>query len=423
MINLASDRHQHQSAFVQEFVARGFFHQATNLVALDELMAKQSVTAYLGFDCTASSLHVGNLMQIMILRLLQKHGHTPLVLVGGGTTRIGDPSGKDEARQMLTEEAIASNLQGIRQSFAPFIEFGDGAGKAKLVNNADWLLSLGYIEFLRDYGRHFSVNRMLTMDSVRLRLDREQNLSFLEFNYMLLQSYDYHWLHKQHNCQLQIGGSDQWGNIISGVDLVRRVAQSEVYGLTSPLITTASGAKMGKSAAGAIWLNSDMLSAYDYWQFWRNVEDKDVLRFLKLYTDTPLEQMGRYEEMAAKDINAVKKILATEATRLCHGEDAALQAQETAEKLFEMGTVSEHMPEMVIPEATLAPSIPIYELIKLVQLAPSNSEARKLIRGGGAKIDGQTISEESMLVSKDHFKNGQLVLSAGKKRHIRVKIA
>jgi tyrosyl-tRNA synthetase len=411
------------SSFLKEFIARGFFYQCTDLETLDQQFATKSVVAYLGFDCTAPSLHVGNLLQIMILRLLQKHGHKPLVLIGGGTTRVGDPSGKDESRKMLSDDDIATNVKGLQETLSHYIRFGNGTDDATLVNNADWLLSLGYVDFLRDYGRHFSVNRMLTMDSVRLRLEREQNLTFLEFNYMLLQAYDFSWLQQQHGCSLQIGGSDQWGNIVSGVELNRRLGRDATYGLTTPLITTASGAKMGKSVSGAVWLRSAMLSPYDYWQFWRNAEDGDVIRFMKLYTDLSLEQIAEYETLAVSDINAVKKILANEATRLCHGSDAAQAAADAAVKMFEHGTISENLPVFLVSELDLAAGIPAYQLFHMADFASSGGEARKLIRAGGARINDEILEDETMLITASMMLDGaNIKLSSGKKKHKLVKI-
>ncbi|MEN2990809.1 tyrosine--tRNA ligase [Tistrella sp. BH-R2-4] len=409
------------SDFVRVMVERGYLHQATDLEGLDQRLSQGTVAGYIGFDCTARSLHVGSLVQIMMLRWLQKTGHKPIVLLGGGTTRIGDPTGRDEARKMLDDAAIADNMAGIRQVFDKFITFGDGATDAGLVNNADWLDGLGYIAFLRDYGRHFSVNRMLTFDSVKLRLEREQPMSFLEFNYMILQAYDFLELSRRRNCLLQMGGSDQWGNIINGVELGRRVDERGLFGLTSPLITLASGQKMGKTAGGAMWLNADMLSPYDYWQFWRNTADADVGRFLKLFTELPLDEIARLEALGGAEINEAKKILAHEATRMAHGEEAALSAAETARRTFEEGTAGEDLPVITVPAAELAAGIAAYELLVRAGLAPSRKEARRAIQGGGARLNGVKIDDEQRPITSADLDGGQIKLSAGRKRHALVK--
>lgn len=403
--------------FLQEAIDRGFVFQCTDTEALGERMRAGPITAYIGFDCTADSLHVGSLVQIMILRLLQKHGHKPLVLLGGGTTRIGDPSGKDESRQLLTDEAIAANMAGIRRCFTPFLRFGDGPSDAVLANNADWLDALGYIPLLRDVGTHFTINRMLTFDSVRLRLEREHPLTFLEFNYMILQSYDFRELSRRHNVALQIGGSDQWGNIVAGMELTRRTDGKQVFGLTTPLITTASGAKMGKTAQGAIWLTSDRLAAYDYWQFWRNTEDADVGRFLRLFTDLPLAEIARLETLAGAEINEAKKILATEATKLAHGPEAAAEAAETARRAFEEGEAAATLPTVTVPGAELEAGIPAFRLFALAGLATSASEARRLIRGGGARVNDMVVQEEGTTISTAQLREGAIKLSAGRKHH------
>jgi tyrosyl-tRNA synthetase len=405
------------SPFMQEAIARGFVFQCTDEAALDAAFAAGRVAAYIGFDCTADSLHVGNLVQIMILRLLQKHGHKPVVLMGGGTTRIGDPSGKDESRQMLTDEKIAENMAGIRLCFDNFIRFGDGPTDAIMPNNAEWLNALGYIPLLRDVGRHFTINRMLTFDSVRLRLEREQPLTFLEFNYMILQSYDFRELNRRYGVTLQMGGSDQWGNIVSGAELVRRTDGAQVFGLTTPLITTASGAKMGKSVSGAIWLRGDRYAPYDYWQFWRNTEDADVGRFLRLFTDVPLEEIARLEALPGSEINEAKKILATEATALAHGRAAAEQAAETARRTFEEGAAAETLPTHAVPAAALADGIPLFRLLAESGLAASNGEARRLIRGGGARVNDVAITDEAHTVSAADLRDGAVKLSAGRKQH------
>jgi tyrosyl-tRNA synthetase len=370
---------QFQSPFLRTFVARGYYNDCTDQAALDELFAKERITAYVGFDCTASSLHVGNLVQIMTLRRLQQAGHKPIVLMGGGTTKVGDPSGKEASRQLLTGEQIEANKQSILRSFERFLSFESGESGAVMADNADWLDRLEYITFLRDVGRHFSVNRMLTMDSVRLRLEREQPLTFLEFNYMILQSYDFMELHRRYGCRLQCGGSDQWGNIVSGIDLVRRIGGAQVFGLTSSLITTASGAKMGKTAQGAVWLNADMCSPYQYWQYWRNTEDADVGRFLRLFTDLPLAEIERLEQLDGSERNEAKKILATEATALCHGREAAEEAAATARRTFESGEIASGLPTVEIPRTRLQDGVLVANLAHLAGLTTSSSEARRLI--------------------------------------------
>ena len=405
------------NSFLDEATARGFVFQCTDADALRAAMQAGPITGYIGFDCTADSLHVGSLVQIMILRLLQKHGHKPLVLLGGGTTRIGDPSGKDESRQLLTDEAIAANMAGIRQCFTPFLRFGQGPSDAMLANNADWLDALGYIPLLREVGVHFTINRMLGFDSVKLRLEREQPLTFLEFNYMILQSYDFRELSRRHGVALQIGGSDQWGNIVAGIELTRRTDAKPVYGLTTPLITTASGGKMGKTAQGAVWLTADRLSAYDYWQFWRNTEDGDVGRFLRLFTDLPLPEIRRLEALGGAEINEAKKILATEATALAHGPGPAALAAETARRAFEEGEAAATLPSVTVAAAELAAGIPAFRLFALAGLAASNAEARRLIRGGGARLNDVAVTEEGLLIAADSLRDGALKLSAGRKQH------
>jgi tyrosyl-tRNA synthetase len=403
--------------FLAEAAARGFIFQCTDLEALAETMKAGSIAGYIGFDCTADSLHVGSLVQIMLLRLLQKYGHRPVVLMGGGTTRIGDPSGKDESRQMLTDEAIAANMAGIRRCFAPFLRFGDGRSDAFMVNNADWLDKLSYIGLLRDVGTHFTVNRMLTFDSVKLRLEREQPLTFLEFNYMILQSYDFRELNRRHGVVLQIGGSDQWGNIVSGIELTRRSDGKQVFGLTTPLIATASGAKMGKTAAGAVWLTDDRVSAYDYWQFWRNTEDADVGRFLRLFTEIPLPEIARLEALPGAEINEAKKVLATAATTLAHGREKAEAAAETARRAFEEGEAAETLPTVTVPRAELETGIPAFRLFTISGLAASNGEARRLIRGGGARLNDVPVTEEGQVISSQDARDGAIKLSAGRKQH------
>lgn len=406
-----------RSEFLRTIVERGFLHQCTDLEALDETLSKGPGTAYIGFDCTADSLHVGSMVPIMLLRWLQKTGNRPLVMMGGGTSRIGDPSGRDEARRLLTEEDIQRNMAGIRKVFDKFLTFGDGPTDAMMINNGDWLNKLAYIDFLRDYGTHFSVNRMLSFDSVKLRLEREQSLTFLEFNYMILQAYDFVELSRRHNCVLQMGGSDQWGNIINGVELGRRADGRTLFGLTVPLITLASGEKMGKTAQGAVWLNEERLSGWDYWQFWRNTEDADVGRFLRLFTELPMDEIARLEKLQGSEINEAKKILANEATLLCRGADAASHAAETARLTFEEGMSGDDLPTINIPTAELSSGLAAYTLFVRANLTTSNGEARRLIKGGGARINDQVITDEARLVSANDIKDGIVKLSAGKKRH------
>jgi tyrosyl-tRNA synthetase len=410
-----------RSPFLATALERGFVHQCTDIEALDERLSAGRVVAYVGYDCTADSLHVGSLVSIMLLRLFQQCGHKPIVLMGGGTTRIGDPSGKDEARQLLDDAEIARNLVGIRSVFAKYLNFADGPSGAVMANNADWLDELHYIPLLRDIGRHFSVNRMLTQDSIRLRLEREQPLSFLEFNYPVLQAYDFVELARRFGCELQIGGSDQWGNIVAGVELARRAEGRTLFGLTTPLITSASGAKMGKTAQGAVWLNAEKLSPYEYWQFWRNTEDDDVGPFLRLFTELPLPEIGRLER---SDINDAKKVLATEATALCHGREAAEAAAETARAVFEGGGSGSELPQTTMPRDLLARGIPAFELFSRSGLAASNGEARRLIRGGGARVNDAVIENETRLVSlADLNPEGTIKLSAGRKRHALIRPA
>ena len=410
------------SDFLRDAKQRGFLFQCTDEEALDAALRAGTLSGYIGFDCTADSLHVGSLVQIMLLRLMQRHGHKPVVLLGGGTTRIGDPSGRDESRQMLTDEQIGANMRGIRRVFDPFIRFGDGATDAVLVNNADWLDALSYIGLLRDIGTHFTVNRMLTFDSVKLRLDREQPLTFLEFNYMILQSYDFRELNRRHGVALQMGGSDQWGNIISGVELVRRTDAKTVFGLTTPLITTASGGKMGKTAKGAIWLTADRLTAYDYWQFWRNTEDADVGRFLKLFTDLPLDDIARLEALQGAEINEAKKVLATEATSLAHGRDAAEAAAETARRAFEEGQAADTLPTHLVSAEALSAGIAVAKLFAEAGLAASNGEARRLIRGGGGRVNDEVVTDEARVIGTADLRDGAVKLSSGRKHHRLIRI-
>lgn len=473
MAKAKAKAHTVSSEFMQIMQDREFIHQCTDLEKLDARMDKERTTGYIGFDCTAASLHVGSLVQIMILRWMQKTGHKPIILLGGGTTRVGDPSGKDESRKMMTEEDISKNMETIKSVFEKFLNVGNGATDALIVDNSDWLNTLNYIKFLSDYGRYFSVNRMLTQDSVKLRLEREQNLSFLEFNYMVLQAYDFVELNQRYNCVLQIGGSDQWGNIIMGIDLQKRLESEkrfqplpmdkvtanpvqvvevqpmiqskrtdvesytqdafmefmnqgegkEAYGLTTPLLTTASGAKMGKTAAGAVWLNKDMLGPYEYWQFWRNVDDADVERFLKLFTELPLDEIKRLASLKGADINEAKKVLANEATKLCHGDRAAKQAAETAKKTFEEGGVGADIPVYNLKTQELGKGMPAYEMLRKCGIASSGGDARRLIRGGGARINDRKIEDENALIDSNNFNEEQmLTLKAGRKKIMQVKL-
>jgi tyrosyl-tRNA synthetase len=403
-----------QSDFLRTLHERGFIHQQTDAAALDAAARRGVVTAYVGYDATADSLHVGNLVSIMLLRHLQRTGHRPIVLMGGGTTKVGDPSGRDETRQLLSEAQIEANIASIRQIFEHYLEFGDGPSGALVVNNDDWLGKLEYIPFLRDIGRHFTINRMLTMDSVRLRLEREQPLTFLEFNYMILQGYDFVELNKRHGCTLQMGGSDQWGNIVQGVELGRRVRDAELFGLTSPLITTSSGAKMGKTASGAVWLNPKRLSPYDYWQFWRNTEDGDVGRFLRMFTELPLAEIARLEALRDADINEAKKILASEATLLCHGAQAAEAAFATASRAFS-GATADGLPTFALKAGTAAAVI---EIAVALGLAGSRSEARRLIEQGGVRLNDEVVRSVTANVAESDLDSGGAArLSVGKKRH------
>jgi tyrosyl-tRNA synthetase len=413
-----------KSEFMRVVHERGMVHQCSDAARLDELLATGVRTAYIGFDCTADSLHVGHLLQIMLLRWWQKCGHKPITLMGGGTTKVGDPSGKDETRQLLRVEQIDANMASIQRSFSNYLAFGEGPTDALMANNADWLDTLLYIPLLRDVGRHFSVNRMLTMDSVRLRLERDQPLSFLEFNYMILQSYDYVELFRRHDCILQMGGSDQWGNIVMGADLGRRMANAELFALTSPLLATASGAKMGKSASGAVWLNPERLSPYDFWQYWRNTEDADVGRFLRLFTELPLDEVARLEALEGQEINEAKKILATEVTRLAHGTAAAEKAAETARRTFEEGTRADTLPTVDVARARLAAGIAAFELLHEAGLAESRNAARKLIKGGGARLNDAPIESDTAPIGESDLDgSGTLKLSAGRKRHVLVRAA
>jgi len=413
-----------EPSFLETIRERGFLHQCTDAPGLASLLEGPSVPAYIGFDCTADSLHVGSLVSIMLLRRYQQAGHKPIVLMGGGTTKVGDPSGKEEARPLLSDEQIAANMAGIRRVFEKFLTFGDGPSDAVMVNNADWLDSLSYIPFLRKYGRYFSVNRMLSMDSVRLRLDRQQPLSFLEFNYAVLQSYDFAELARRFGCRLQMGGSDQWGNIVSGIDLGRRAEGVELFGLTTPLIATASGAKMGKTASGAVWLNAERVSPYDYWQFWRNTEDSDVGRFLRLFTELPMDEIARLEALEGRELNDAKKALADAATVLCHGADASRLAAETARRTFEQGESAEGLPEITVPRAELEAGIPAFALFRQAGLADTGGAARRLIRGGGARLNDTPVASEDLLIGLADLEGQDAIkLSAGRKRHVLVRAA
>jgi tyrosyl-tRNA synthetase len=408
-----------RSEFLRVLTERGYIHQCSDLAGLDEQASKGDVTAYIGFDCTAPSLHVGSLLQIMMLRWLQKTGGKPVPLMGGGTTRVGDPSGKDESRKILTLDDIENNKTGIKAVFSKFLTFGDGAKDAIMPDNAEWLTKLNYIDFLRDVGRHFSVNRMMSMDSVKMRLERDQELSFLEFNYMCLQSYDFVELNRRYGCNLQMGGSDQWGNIVTGVDLGRRMGTPQLYALTSPLLTTASGAKMGKTAAGAIWLNADMLSPWDYWQFWRNTEDRDVGRFLRLFTEMPMDEIARLEALQGAEINEAKKILATEACAMLHGRELAERATETARQTFEEGLTSADLPHIAIEASVLAGGLGVLSAFVEAGLVQSTGEARRQIKGGGLRVNDVLVSDDRMnLTAADLNNSGSIKLSLGKKRHI-----
>jgi len=413
-----------KSDFLNVLSERGFIHQISDPQGLDELCARETVTAYIGFDCTAPSLHAGSLVPIMMLHWFQQTGHRPIALMGGGTTRVGDPSGKDESRKILTEDVIEENKAGIRKVFEKLLTFGDGPTEAIMVDNADWLLKLNYVDFLREIGRHFSVNQMIQRDSVRLRLEREQHLSFLEFNYMLLQGYDYLELYRRTGCRLQMGGSDQWGNILSGTDLVRRLTDTEAFALTSPLLTTASGAKMGKTAAGAVWLNEEQLSAYDYWQYWRNTEDADVERFFKLFTVLPMDEIARLAALEGSEINEAKKILATEATALIHGRDKADEAAETARRAFEEGQAAEGLPTVEIPKADIEAGIGVLSAFVAAGLCASNGEVRRNIKGGAVKINDKGEQNDKRVLSpSDITEDGVIKLSLGKKKHVLLKPA
>ncbi|MCB1475324.1 MAG: tyrosine--tRNA ligase [Rhodobiaceae bacterium] len=411
-----------KSEFLHTLEQRGFIHQCSDDEGLDALARKQEIVAYVGYDCTAPSLHVGHLLSIMMLHWLQETGNKPIALMGGGTTRVGDPSGRDETRKILTIDEIDANKDSIKGTFQRFLKFGSATDDAVMVDNAEWLTSLNYIEMLREIGRHFSINRMLTMDSVRMRLEREQELSFIEFNYMILQSYDYVELARRYGCNLQMGGSDQWGNIVNGIDLGRRMGTQQLYALTCPLLTTASGAKMGKTAAGAVWLNADMLSPWDYWQYWRNTEDADVGRFLKLFTLLPMAEIDKLAALAGSEINEAKKVLATEATALMHGREAADQAQETARRTFEEGVTADSLPTIEVSRADLEIGIGVLSANVQAGFVSSTSEARRQVKGGGLKVNDVVVTDEKMqLTPADLNQDGVIKLSMGKKRHALLK--
>ncbi|MDR9785014.1 tyrosine--tRNA ligase [Rhizobium redzepovicii] len=413
-----------KSDFLRTLKERGFIHQVSDERGLDDMFAKETVTAYIGYDPTASSLHVGHLTQIMMLHWLQATGHRPISLMGGGTGMVGDPSFKEEARQLMTIETIEQNIASIKNCFSNYLDYDKPGNAALMINNAEWLRSLNYLEFLRDVGRHFSVNRMLSFDSVKTRLDREQSLSFLEFNYMILQAYDFVELAKRYDCRLQMGGSDQWGNIVNGIDLGHRMGTQQLYALTSPLLTTSSGAKMGKSASGAVWLNADLLPVYDFWQYWRNTEDADVPRFLRLFTTLPMDEIARLSAIGGSELNEVKKILATEVTAILHGRPAAEQAAETARKTFEEGGLSENLPSVDIPATELDGGIGLLSLMVRAGLAGSNGEARRHVQGGAVRINDEAISDERRLIGSNEITaDGVIKLSLGKKKHILIRRA
>ena len=405
--------------FLIEFKERGFFYQCTGEEDLSKLLDKEKINAYIGFDCTAESLHVGSLLQIMCLRLLQKHGHRPIVLLGGGTTRIGDPSGKDKTRTILSEDEIEKNINNIKKILKNFLDDSDPKTKPIFVNNYSWLKNLNYISFLRDIGKHFTINKMLSFDSVKTRLDREQSLSYMEFNYMILQAYDFLELNRTAKCMLQIGGSDQWGNIVNGVDLIKRYSNNHVYGLTTPLITLASGAKMGKTVSGAVWLDKKFLSSYDYWQFWRNIDDRDVLKFIKIFTDIDIDKI---EKIKNNNIYELKILLANNATEMLHGEQEAKKSEETAKKTFNDSSMGENLPSISINEKDLKKKITIIDLIVLSKFENSKSEIRRLIKGNGVRINNQVVTNEKFMVTKNLFVNNLIKISLGKKRHIKVEL-
>ena len=403
--------------FLKEFKDRGFYYQCTNDTELSSLMDNSKIKAYIGFDCTAESLHVGSLLQIMCLRLLQKHGHQPIVLIGGGTTRIGDPSGKDKTRKILDENEINKNINNIEKILRTFLNTEDENTKPIFVNNYDWLKNLNYISFLREIGKHFTINKMLTFDSVKLRLDREQSLSYMEFNYMILQAYDFLELNKKNNCVLQIGGSDQWGNIVNGVDLIKRYSGNQAYGLTTPLITTASGAKMGKTESGAIWLDKNFLSAYDYWQFWRNTDDRDVIKFLNIFTDLETDKINDIKD---QNINNLKILLANKATEMLHGIDEAQNAEQSAKEAFSGNIDSANLPSIDLDKQKLSSKLTIIDIVLLSKLEKSKSEIRRLIKSNGIKINNEILNDENFIIDLKNYENNSFKLSIGKKRHLKI---
>jgi len=405
---------------IEELKYRGFLNQCTDEESLNKKLKSENITFYIGFDCTAKSLHIGSLIQIMVMRLFQKHGHTPIILIGTGTTRIGDPSGKDETRKMLTEDEIKNNANNLKTVFDKYLSFKNEENKALVMDNADWLDKLSYVDFLRDFGKHFTINKMLTFDSVKIRLEREQSLSFVEFNYMIFQAYDFYELNNRNSCTLQIGGSDQWGNIVNGVELIRRVNGKEVFGLTTPLLTNSNGDKMGKTADGAIWLNDDLLSAYDYWQFWRNVNDRDVIRFMKLFTDLSKEQIDSHEQNSSKNINDLKIILANEVTAMLHGIESSRKAEQAAKQIFENKALSEDMPTLNLSNEDVQNGALLSDLIVQMKYANSKSESRKLIRGKGVKLNGKIVENELQLLDYDQITQFENVISIGKKKHFKV---
>ena len=405
---------------IEELKYRGFLHQCTDEDSLNKKLKSENITFYIGFDCTAKSLHIGSLIQIMIMRIFQKYGHTPIILIGTGTTRIGDPSGKDETRKILTDDEIMNNANNLKTVFDKYLSFKNEENKALVMDNADWLDKLSYVDFLRDFGKHFTINKMLTFDSVKIRLEREQSLSFVEFNYMIFQAYDFYELNNRKSCTLQIGGSDQWGNIVNGVELIRRVNGKEVFGLTTPLLTNSNGDKMGKTADGAIWLNDDLLSAYDYWQFWRNVDDRDVIRFMKLFTDLSKEQIDSYEQDSSKNINDLKIILANEVTAMLHGIENSKKAEQAAKQIFENKSLSEDMPTLNLSNKDAQNGVLLSDLIVQMKYANSKSESRKLIRGKGVKLNGEIVENELQLLNFDQITHFENVISVGKKKHFKV---
>ncbi len=407
--------------FVNELQTREFIYQSTNLVDLKKSIESNKIKAYVGFDCTAKSLHVGNLIQIMMLRWLQKFGHQPIILLGSGTTKIGDPSGKDEARKVLGFSDIEENKNSIKKVFAKFLNF-NSENKAIVLDNDEWLKDINYIDFLRDFGKYFSINRMINFESVKLRLDRDQSLSFLEFNYMLLQAFDFYHLYNKEQCVLQMGGSDQWGNIVNGVELIRKKLGKEVYGLTSPLLTTSSGAKMEKTASGAVWLNEELLSPYEYWQFWRNTEDADVIKFLKLFTELPLKYIDELSKLSGKEINDAKIILADEATKLCHGIEAANSAKSTSKQTFEANNIDNNLPKYEVSSIEIKNGMALFKLLISCNLAASNSAARKLIQGNGVRINNNVVNDINYIIKIKDFNNSNLKLSVGKKKHMLIKL-